>query len=41
MTEQATTVTCKFPGCQNAPEPAYRQAGPPARSTAPTPRTTR
>ena len=30
MTEQTSTATCKFPGCENAPEPASRQAGPPA-----------
>ena len=41
MTEQTTAaVTCKFPGCDNAPEPGIAGRGAP-RSTAPTPRTTR
>ena len=40
MTEQTTAaVTCKFPGCENAPEPASGPGRPPG--TAPTPRTTR
>ena len=39
MTEQTSTATCKFPGCENPPEPAA--AKPAARpSTAPTRRTT-
>src|ERR1700757_4533757 len=29
MTEQADTVTCKFPGCQNPPEPATDKPGRP------------
>ena len=29
MTEPATTVTCKFPGCQNAPETATAKPGRP------------
>ena len=29
MTEQADTVTCKFPGCQNPPESATDKPGRP------------
>src|SRR5580704_2168255 len=29
MTEQTSTATCKFPGCQNAPEPAAAKGRPP------------
>ena len=29
MTEQADIVTCKFPGCQNPPEPATDRPGRP------------
>ena len=39
MTEQTAAVTCKFPGCENAPESASGPGRP--RSTAPTLRTTR
>ena len=39
MTEQTDTVTCKFPGCQNPPEPATDKPGRPP-GTAPTRRTT-
>ena len=31
MTEQADTMTCKFPGCQNPPESATDKPGRPAR----------
>ena len=27
MTEQTSTVTCKFPGCENPPEPATGKPG--------------
>ena len=29
MTEQTSTATCKFPGCENAPEPAGAKPGRP------------
>ena len=40
MTEQTSTATCKFPGCQNAPEPpaaerAARRSTAPSRATTP------
>ena len=39
MTEQTSTATCKYPGCEATPE---RAAGPGGhRNTAPTPATTR
>ena len=29
MTEQTSTATCKFPGCENPPEPAAAEPGRP------------
>ena len=39
MTEQTSTATCKFPGCENAPEPAAAKPGRPPEYCA-DPRTT-